>query len=477
MCRSASFYSSLWIIPLARLWWDGHGRIRFVMRNPSSQICFLLCVIFAFYSPAIAQRDDSLSLEDALRGAFAVDENIKAVEANVQASRAGIRQAKAAYFPDLAFATSYYHLTNVNAFTFSIPGTGISRTFQLSADNPFQAQLGLNYDLLTFGRRPATVSIARFESTRSQFDQVHSKKTLFDAVARAYFALAYATESLRLAEAQTERFEQIYKLTRNRYEQQLVPEFDLLRTELRLEQHRLSVLEMSNGVAIARLDLGNLMGLAGDRVPAPRQGLDSESLVRAQLIEADTLLKNREDYQVATLAVESIRQTQRLQKSAYFPTLSAFATYDWRNGYQPDVEKIEGNFSIGGRLSWLLFDGFARPAGVAKQNYFLMASRYQVENLRRDIPKQVKSTELLLENNRIRIVTAEKALDVARKAMAIARTRYEIGDLTMIDLLETENHLAEAELEVVRLKYQHVLAQLDYKRVCGYYPELEQLGF
>ena len=85
----------------------------------------------------------------------------------------------------------------------------------------------------------------------------------------------------------------------------------------------------------------------------------------------------------------------------------------------------------------------------------------------------LKFNQMKMENNESRVNVSGQALKVAQKAMTIAETRFNIGDLSLIDLLEAENNLAQAELDLLRLKYEYILAQLDYKKVCGYYPEID----
>ena len=87
-------------------------------------------------------------------------------------------------------------------------------------------------------------------------------------------------------------------------------------------------------------------------------------------------------------------------------------------------------------------------------------------------PFQIKSLMLSLANDTLRIEIQKQALSLAEKSMTIARKRFDIGDLTMIELLEAENGLSQSELDLLRLKYKYVLTQLDLKKASGYYPEL-----
>jgi len=436
----------------------------------------LILLTFILISGHVSARvkADSLSLEDAVALAFSADNKLMAARANIQATESGIKHARASYMPRLALTGSYYHLSKVSEFT--IPtGLGSTRNIKTGSDNPFYTGLGLNYELYTFGRRPAGMQIARVETRRSKLQLMRSKKMLFDSVSKAYFTAIYADESLALVQDEKNRFEQIYELVESRFQQDLISEFDLLQTQLRLETYRLRLLEMTNNLQTAKLNLARLLDLSINQLPELSGNLNDNSLQIPEISDPEELYENREDYREAAIVFQMAQLARKVSKSAWFPTLSAFGKYDWHNNYQPDVDKIEGSYSFGLNFGWLLFDGFSRRNEIARQDYNIKSCGYLVDDIKKDIPNQAKTIQLVLENCLSRIEVGEKALDVARKSMVIAETRFEIGDLTMIELLEIENRFSQAEMNLLRLRHEYIMAQLDLKKASGHYPEINSV--
>ena len=74
--------------------------------------------------------------------------------------------------------------------------------------------------------------------------------------------------------------------------------------------------------------------------------------------------------------------------------------------------------------------------------------RFTAENI-----KKLKAVEINIEQ--------------AQKAMAFARARYEAGTITNLDMLDTEDALAEAEFAKLRALYQFVLSKLTLQRAVG----------
>lgn len=437
-------------------------------------IFFSSLYLFLLASIAFAQQiDNKLSLKEAVKLALASDNNLLAARASLRASEMGIKTAKAAYYPKLILNGSYSRLSKINEITLPIQIPGIDNSIEIGTDSPFNANLGLSYELYTFGRRPTGVKLSKTETATVELNYNLAQKRIYDLTARAYLLTVFAGETHKKLQTEKGRFEQIYILAQNRFNQDLMSEFELLQMELRLEQYELSVLEAANTLESAQLNLVRLLNIPADKLPGFADNLDSDFFSLPEFAAQDDVLNFREDYKQAKASTEMAALAKKIKKTAYFPSVSAFGAYDLRNGYQPDLGKVESNFSVGVNFSWLLFDGFARRSEIAKQDYVAQASSYLADDLSLKIPVQVKNTRLALANSESRIKVSQHALIVAEKAMSIANTRFNLGDISMIEFLEAENQYSQADLGLLKLKFENLLAQLDFKQAAGYYPEIE----
>ena len=437
-------------------------------------IAVLLILLIALSISAAQGISDSLSFGDAISLALNSDNSIAAANANWQSSNERIRSAQAAYWPSLALSGSYSHITNVNEISITIPPPlNIQQNIKTSPDNPFSASLALSWDVYTFGRRSSSVGLARAQSQSSEISLDQAHKIVFDATARSYLTSVFAESNYRLVENEKQRFTQIYNLEQDRYNQQLISEFDLLQMNYRLTQYDKMLLELANVQNSAELNLATWIDMPVSSLPPLTDSLNPELLKLPEQGYLKDVVTSRDEYRQAQASSEMAKLSRSIQKSLYFPSIALFGSYDLRNGYQPDLTKLESNFTAGIKLSWLLFNGFGRRADLASQNYLWRASGYRMADLERKIPPQVQNSRLTMVNKQSRIDISRKALEVARKAMSIARTRYDLGDISMIDLLETENNLAQAEIGLLQAKYDYLLSQLDYKMALAYYPELE----
>jgi outer membrane protein TolC len=163
----------------------------------------------------------------------------------------------------------------------------------------------------------------------------------------------------------------------------------------------------------------------------------------------------------------------KYHKSSYLPNIGYFAKYDWQNGYQPDLDKLENFWTAGLTLNMNLFDGGGKKSRISQARY----EARRAGNLRLDlisyIESEITSAQTEISTARTEISIAEKRLKLAERGLAIAEARYREGLLSISDLLDLELEKADAEIGLNLAVYKLARARLDLKSAAGYYPELD----
>jgi outer membrane protein len=414
----------------------------------------------------------NLTLKNAIDLALDNDNNVKATQAFYDASRNDIDKARADYFPRLALSGSYSHNSLVNEMTLALPTPIGERKIQVAAENPFNLGLTLSGELFTFGRRPAGVAIARAGNRSDELRYGSARKNILDITCRYYFGVVFADQSLKLLKSEADRFDKIAGLVENRYDQGFVSEYEVLQTRFRQQNYRSAVVEMTNTLSANRLNLAKLLNIPEDQISTLGDTLDFSLLPIPDATEWESAFSQREDYLDSKNTITRAENARRLAKSTYFPTISLFTSYSWRNGNQPDLNEVKGNYSLGINLNWLLFDAFSRRSEIRKDDRLIVAAGLSNEEYQKTIPLQIKNQFLISQNLASKLEIQSKALELAQKAMSIAQKRLEIGDITLMDFLDVENNLAVAELGLLKSKFDFIISRIDIKRAAGYYPEL-----
>ncbi len=163
----------------------------------------------------------------------------------------------------------------------------------------------------------------------------------------------------------------------------------------------------------------------------------------------------------------------KMNKSAFYPVLGLTGRYDWQNGYQPDIDKLEDSWSAGVSLNWLLFDGGERKSKIRQARLETDKIRNLMDDLLTDIRMSIETSEIAIEAATEELTLSNQRLTLADKGLAIAEARYWEGLLGISDLLDLEVERSKAQIGLNSAYYRLASARLDLKGATGYYPELK----
>jgi outer membrane protein TolC len=133
----------------------------------------------------------------------------------------------------------------------------------------------------------------------------------------------------------------------------------------------------------------------------------------------------------------------------------------------PDIDKIRGNWTAALSVSYPAFDGKRTASQVAQAESGLKAVELRRTDLERNVTAEIETllsdlgaTEQKLEIEKVKISQAEDTLRIAEE-------RYRNGLLSATDLVDAQNALESARLNVLQLTYNHILSEFSLYRACG----------
>jgi outer membrane protein TolC len=191
--------------------------------------------------------------------------------------------------------------------------------------------------------------------------------------------------------------------------------------------------------------------------PAP---LDREALIRAAL-------QQRLETRSLQNSLKSAGIEVHLADLTHQPVVSANVLLGAKNGYIPDLNVVKLNFVAAVTASIPLFDGNLGRAQKAQATANLKTIEDRGQALVEMIKTEVRQAMADVRASDQKLKAVEINIEQAQKAMAFARARYEAGTITNLDMLDTEDALAEAEFAKLRALYQFVLSKLTLQRAVG----------
>jgi outer membrane protein TolC len=415
----------------------------------------LLTVLALAVPPVLpAQAGDSVpvvTLAEARRRAVAVDPAAVAARGEVTTAAWERRSALAGLFtPTLTASTSYIRFSEP-FFNF---GTG-----EISP-NTTSATLEARYTLLGEGkfaelrRSRAAVESAEASEVAAGF------RTALETDA-AYYAVLAETELSRVAADRLRRAVDQLGVARVRVQAGETIATDSLQLLLEANRARLDVLQRDSALAVSRLRLGRQIGLSGPTEAAP---LDSAlpPPLPLTLEAAVAELRTRGPSLVAARAVER-RAGAALsgERQEYLPDVILSATagaYDSR--FFPSALKRN---QLALTLSWPIWDAGRRELAVARARVERDIARAEREEQERATAERMAEAYKGYETARAGIELTLVGVSVSTETYRVQGARYREGATTILDLLEAQVSLGEAEAALVQARYAAwwALAQIE----------------
>ena len=277
----------------------------------------------------------------------------------MEAASRQIEAARAAYFPTVGIDASYTRRREEGIST---------NTYALGAT--------LNWEIDLFGKVRANVgrSRAAYRATRAEW--VGTMVSMSAAMASAYIGLRTCQAELAVAREHIIRQDTIAGIARYRYECGLAAKGDVDQALTVLYSTRATVPALETSArsyinAIALL-LGVYPGDVAARLSAGRNIPHFYGPVVTG-VPAD-LLRRRPDIVQAEAALDEAAAALGIARKDYLPTLSVQASAGVSAPRPGDMFTSRGfYYSVAPTLSWTLFDGLARRAGVEAARETLQA--------------------------------------------------------------------------------------------------------
>ena len=334
------------------------------------------------------EKSVDMTLEKCIELALGNNPQINAAFQDILASDARIKQVWSNYFPQLSWQTGY------------------TRIRQLQLSDALGQNLTFNYYILgqiTLQQMLYDFGVTQNQATIKRLDYEAYKTTLTGIIndiiyqtKDAYYNLLYSLENKRVAEDTVKKFEMFYDQAKAFYQIGMNPKVDVTIAETNLSSAKLKLIQADNAVELAIARLNNVMG-----VPF----IDKYNVQeRLTYIPVDVTLnksveiarESRPELQLAELKVESAKQTLKLVKKSYFPTISIEGQYQrggksWNSNY---------GYNLGGYLNFPTINGMLIRNEIKEARYLYDKELANAQNTQNSIYLEIQNAFLTLQEKK-----------------------------------------------------------------------------
>lgn len=299
-----------------------------------------------------------------------------------------------------------------------------------------------------------------------------SRIDLVNQVKKSFYSLLLAQDSYEVFKKTYETDSINLENIRDRFNQGIVAEYDVITADVRLKSLIPSILQSQNMMKIAELQLKMLMGIDSD-IPFKVIGSldDYEESMFDAIIPADTSLVNNSDIKQFDLQAEQAKHAYELQKLQFAPSL--VSSFNWTYMSQNNDFRF-GNYRwdpysmLGLTLQIPLFNGGQRYHSLKQSQIQLWQLDEQRKDVERGLKLSIRNNYDLINKNIEQVVATQSSVEQARKGHEITLKRYETGMGTIVDVNAAALAVLNAELQYRNAIYDYLAAKADLEKVLGY---------
>lgn len=341
---------------------------------------------------------------------------------------------------------------------FMNPGTG-----SISAQST-SAVLQASYTI--FGRgKFAAVKRSRASLDRAAAGETATTYRIALLTDAAYYSVLADQELKRVAEARLERANEQLTLARSRVQAGYAIATDSLQLLLEANRAKLELLRRDSALTVSRLRLGSIIGenQAVDAAPIDSVIPPALPLTQEQIIAE--LRTRGPDVIVARANEVSANAALAFEREAYLPEITIGG--QWA-AYDSDIIPSAFNqsaFTV--NVSLPIWNGGHREVSVARARANRDVAKAEREARERAAAEEMAGAYNGYHTARAATELAQVGITAATENYRVQRVRYREGSTTILDLLEAQVALNEAESALVQSRYAARLALAQLEALLG----------
>jgi outer membrane protein TolC len=417
----------------------------------------------------------TLSLEDALKRGLTYNLGAIGVAQSARENGAQVNIARSALLPNINsslgetveqvdLAAEGLHSLNFNV-PGSIPGVG---GFHLpSVVGPF------NYFALEGTLSQNIVNVTAIDNYRSaratartgQFNLLDARDLVTLAVAGTYLQVLAAQARLEAAQAELDTANAVFHESSEQHTQGVLGKLNVDQSQLRTLTQQQQIITLRNDLAKQKINLARLVGIPPN---ADYRLTDSFPFSPSPLLTVDDALaqaaQHRADLKAAESQVEAASKALAAARAERLPSLALSGDYEVI-GENPS--QSHGAFAITGTLSIPIWQGGKTSADIEQATAVLKQRQAELEDTRAGVEAEIRKVYLDLEAAAGQVEVAQKNVQVAQETLEMTRARMEAGIINTVEVVQSQQTVADAQLDLINSVFAHNLAKLNLARALG----------
>ena len=310
---------------------------------------------------------------------------------------------------------------------------------------------------------------ADFQAKADAITFAQAQQNLVTSVASAYFAILQAQDNLAYAKANESWNKELLNQTEEKFKVGLTAITDVKTIKAQHEQSVAELVQAENDLATVYTQMSQIIGQPvtsvkdlSDKFPFDKP--DSDNMSKW----LDIAMKENLNIVQNQYLVEAASSGVSAAWGLFIPEASLSATATRNLGYQnKNYTSGSTTANAGIEVSWNVLNGGSDYATVKQQKYTEKAADFTLLQAKRTTESQLKTAYLTVISDISQVEAYKQAVLAAQASVDALKAGYEVGTQTIVDLLNQQQLLFQAQQDYAQAKYAYINDMLNLKLAAG----------
>jgi len=294
------------------------------------------------------------------------------------------------------------------------------------------------------------------------------ENTVYEIVA-AYYSVVKTNELIKAAKQNLSIYEERKKIAKLKYDIGSDSKVDLLLSQSNENKAKSVIVQLELQLLNAKTKLNSLLNK-----PVDTDFTTTDSIVVNYNPNIDDLKKEVSKSNSSILISKQnesiISQSIKEARSANLPFIQLNGAYNFTRA-QSQAGFVflnrQAGLNAGLTAGWLLFNGTKNSKLVKEKNILFLNQRYLTEQTQLQVDAQVYNSYKTYLLNKSIVELEKQNLEDSKEVLNVSIERYKVGKANLLETIETQKNLEDAQVRYIEALYAIKLAETDLLRANG----------
>ena len=294
------------------------------------------------------------------------------------------------------------------------------------------------------------------------------ENTIYDIIS-AYYSVVKINVLIKASKQNLVSYQERKKIAQLKFDIGSDSKVDVLLSQSNVNKAKSTILQLNLQLIDAKSSLNNLLNKSVDTDFMTSDSIvvnynpTMEELKKSVLKSNSSILISRQNELIVSQTIKEARST-----NLPFVQLNAAYVYN-RNQSQAGFIFLnqQSGINTGLTAGWLLFNGNRNNKLIKERNILYLNQRYKTEFIQQQIDAQVFNSYKSFQLNKEIMELELQNLKDSKDVLNVSLERYKVGKANLLETIETQKNLEEAQTRYMEALYSIKIAEADLLRANG----------